>query len=462
MIPEDPTASAAAEPLAAGEPPAPQESPARPYPLFQPLPAAGELMPTPEHLAEWTALPATAALLRLGADPALMLQTAERFLQRFADAPAEPHACLLHAEDSVTYWLAGDVHGNAAGLAALYSFAEAQARRAGGTHRLVLLGDILDRGEQDLEAAAMVQHLLLQEQPPVPLLLVRGNHDMGLARKEDGTFYSTVSPAETADRLNAMADRSAAQTLGRASMLMARLAYTVGELAGVDAADPQKALLFTHGGLPHVDLQEKIRAAAAAEQPQPAADALTALPPALREQAAKDYTWVRLVDKLPHKIPNRSASGCQMGTEDVNAYRRLHRELTGRSITFIVRGHDHEDAGYRLYSAQAGLQEHKRLQQQCGVLTLNAMAADDLAPDRRVCVVRCRRGEPLTLFRMGVGDTAAAEPPAASAASEPPVVPPPVPAAAGTGGAGQGVPLRTAAPLHWLKHWWGGNNSAEQ
>lgn len=431
-----------------------------PYPLFLPLPAAGELMPAAERLAEWAALPEMQELRRRCTELPCMLETAERFLKRFADTPDAPHACLLHAQEQETYWLAGDVHGNVEGLLALYSFVCAHARRTGGRHRLVLLGDILDRGEQDLEAAALVQHLLLQENAPAELILVRGNHDMGLACREDGTFYSTVSPAETAERLNAMEDRAAAATLGRAAMLMSRVACCMGEIAGPDVTAPEKCLLFTHGGLPHVDLQEKMFAAAAAAPPQPEADALAVLPPELREPAAKDYTWVRLVDRLPHKIPNRSASGCQMGTEDVNIFRRLHRRLTGRCISFIVRGHDHEDEGFRLYSAQAGLQEHKRLQQHCGVLTLNAMAADEMAPERRTCVLRWRRGESLTLFRMGEEETAAppaADEPAAQGGGAPP------PAAETPETAAHKEPAPpAAAPWYSLKHLFGRDKSSAE
>lgn len=384
-----------------------------PYPEFAIATSQEEPLPTPGNLKRWRAEKHLCELWRNSTEPSRIKETAKQFAERFGDVDQETHGILLTAGKDTTFWIVGDVHGNAEGLMNAYAFVWAQAQQRKGKHTVVLLGDIIDRGDKDLEALSLVESLLLLgEKAPVPVLYICGNHDAGLNLRADGKFASTVDPAETTDRLNAMEDKAAAEIIGRAAILLARNAPCMGEITGIHPDVPEKTLLFTHGGVPHVDLQEKVCTTSLLdkgerEKSHPCSvDALAAWPADVRQACARDYVWVRIVDKLPHKIPNRGSSGCQIGTDDVNQFRKLHYALTGRAVSFIVRGHDHEDDGYRLYSAQEGMNENKRLQAHCGVLTINAMAPDDMAPDRKVCVLRCHQGEPLTLFRIGMVEEA--------------------------------------------------------
>lgn len=380
-----------------------------PYPKFAVAASQEESLPTPGNLERWRAEKPLRDLWRNSTEPSCIKETAKRFVERFGGADKEAHGILLTADKDTTHWIVGDVHGNAEGLMNAYAFVWAQAQERKGRHTVVLLGDIIDRGDKDLEALSLVESLLLLgEKAPVPVLYICGNHDAGLNLREDGKFASTVDPAETTDRLNAMEDKAAAEIIGRAAIMLAKNAPCMGEITGIHPDMPEKTLLFTHGGVPHVDLQEKVCTTSLlgkdgqGKSHPCSVDALAAWPADVRQACARDYVWVRIVDKLPHKIPNRGSSGCQIGTDDVNQFRKLHFALTGRAVSFIVRGHDHEDDGYRLYSAQEGMNENKRLQAHCGVLTINAMASDDMAPDRKVCVLRCHQGDPLTLYRIGV------------------------------------------------------------
>lgn len=380
-----------------------------PYPLFSLTSEVGCTPPSVKKLEKWRGEKSLAAIWHDCTEISTIKGIAKRFVKCFGETPAKPHGILLKADKDSTFWLVGDVHGNAEGLMNAYAFVWAQAQKQKGHHTIILLGDIIDRGDNDLEALALVESLLLLgEKAPVPVVYVCGNHDAGLYRREDGTFASSVDPAETTERLNAMEDKEVAALIGQAAILLAKNAPCVGEITGIHLDAPEKTLLFTHGGVPHVDLQEKACSAvllgkdAALAKPEISTmDAIEAWPDEIRQACSRDYVWVRIVDKLPHKIPNRGSSGCQIGTDDVNQFRKIHYAITGRAVSFIVRGHDHEDDGFRLYSAQEGINENKRLQANCGVLTINAMDADDMAPERKVCVLRCHQGEPLSLFKMG-------------------------------------------------------------
>jgi len=348
-------------------------------------------------------------------------ETIARAFAAWAEKRPDGRSLLLEADADSRYWFVGDIHGGFRAFARILDFvrhdmmADGKAKR----HTLILLGDYIDRGNEDFAVLAMVEELLMgsgaEGALPLSVIALRGNHDIGLVRKNGGLFDSSVKPAETAAALNAMIQDGAvdaAQSLGKAAMELARICPCMGELTHLSPLKPEATILFTHGGLPHTDLQQT------AYGQLPAAcikgELTPALPDDFRKAWEEDFTWIRLVAKAPYKIPNRGSHGCDMGTADVNAYRRLHWRLTGRAITFIIRGHDHEKGGYRLYSYDQVENDTTRsgVQRNCGVLTINALDVMELEKSAEsgvpyaghAVVAGWSRGQAVSLYRLPVAN----------------------------------------------------------
>ncbi len=359
-------------------------------------------------------------------EPSVQEAIARHFIT-WAEKQPDGRSLLLEADKDCCYWFVGDIHGGFCALMRILTFV-CQSIRADDMrkrHTLILLGDYIDRGNEDFAVLAIVEELLMASASgaslPFSVVALRGNHDTGLSRRDDGLFDSTVKPAETAAELNAMmreGEADVALSLGKAAMELARISPCMGELTNLSPTKPGATLLFTHGGLPHTDLQQE------AYEKLPASDIRGELTPALpaefRTAWEEDFTWIRLVEKAPIKIPNRGSHGCDMGTNDVNTYRRLHRRLTGRSITFIIRGHDHEEGGYKLYSyhPQENNTARNGVQRNCGVLTINALDITELEKSAETghpcagnAIVACwSRGQDISLFRIPLADGAEKQP----------------------------------------------------
>lgn len=283
----------------------------------------------------------------------------------------------LDAKEYSNVWVVGDVHASVNSLARICSLLQQKIATIEGNHALVLLGDILDRGDKTAETVAFTCNLLMEHlsKPNLKVFYIRGNNDVGLYRKEDGTYASRVSPAESADCLNRlrMQNPQYADALANAAMLMARISPCMIELYGFSSQCPKRSIMLMHGGLPHTDLQEKIKDFKGYYfLDSPAREKL-------ETEVMEDFTWIRLVSALPRKRPNRCSKGSEMGTQDVNAFRELHFQRTGHIISYIIRGHDHHKKGYELYSydAQVNPNTNKHVQRNCGVLTINAMEDAD-------------------------------------------------------------------------------------
>lgn len=337
-----------------------------------------EEAPTRELLQELLAEEPMQQLRKRYMDLSQLVDIAERF-QEWAEQRPAGEGLLLEAAKDVDYWFVGDVHASFGVLLQVWAFVRHRAKQCGRKACIILLGDIVDRGEEDFPCLGLVEDMLMSGgKDGVQLLCLRGNHDAALSQDARGNFASCVLPAETADALNSLRENGpagAAESIGRAAIALARIAPCMGELTLPETAQENACILFAHGGVPHVDLQQEAVENPADFTPLSGKPLFDSLPESVRDKWAEDFTWIRLVDRLPHKKPNRGTHGNEMGTGDVNSYRRLHLRLTGRSVGFIVRGHDHEPAGYRLYSFDA---EHNPargtfVQKNCGVLTINTM-----------------------------------------------------------------------------------------
>lgn len=303
------------------------------------------------------------------------LNTAERFLAWSKAKPAGEVLQLQAAADD-HFWFVGDVHASFTAALKAYAFVLSCMPSLAGRHHLIFLGDYIDRGPDSLALLAFLQGLLLRysgEQSNLRVYTLKGNHDLGLSELPEGGFASRVSPSETTDVLNALyeSDPESALTLGAAAMELARVSSYVGEICGLDESRPANSILFTHGGVPHVDLQERIyRHARHSED----GGILSGMGDDLKAACCRDFAWLRMVENLPRKFPNRASSGCEIGTEDVNVFRRIHFERTGRAVSFIIRGHDHRN-GLDSFDA-AYHADSKRYQKCCGVLTLQTREPD--------------------------------------------------------------------------------------
>ncbi len=327
---------------------------------------------------------------------AALKHQAVAFLKHRGEPTGTPlnESLLLKARENETFWFLGDIHGSWSALLKAYSFILKQSREIGGFHTLIFLGDILDRGKESFNTLACVQYMLEEhgdENSPLKVIYIRGNHDTALSllpKSDEETthrFTSNVLPAESVDDLNHLYSNNSelALILGKAAIRLAETSPCMGEIMGLDAQHPERTLLFTHGGVPHMDLQESLANLAITDNTKREfylKPFMETVPEELKPQLAKDFTWIRMIAKGKRKFVDRFSSGCEIGPLDVNDFRIQHRERTGRIITFIIRGHDHEQAGYKLYSYDKDFlppdTSANRMQTDCGVLTINTMEPD--------------------------------------------------------------------------------------
>ena len=337
------------------------------------------------------------------------------FLDRFPEPASEwtGASLLMTADEDATYWVAGDIHAKVSAIAKVCAVV-ADRRDRGLTKRrnvLVLLGDYVDRGDEPLETLAFIESLKLRPLfDGFEVVALKGNHDVGLSRNENGEYASMVSPAETAEFLRARTrEGDDVSVEAEAAMRLAAVSPRMCELTGADPVERNRTILFVHGGVPHVDLQKGLWAV---RNHVPQGDSFfeahagDAIPEELRRGCAEDFTWIRFARDVPWKLPNRGSRGCEIGTEDVSQYLFLHRALTSRDITFIFRGYDHERAGFACYSPHPTLNPTKKryAQRECAVLTLNTMEPDlssaGMFRERDLALAEWTLGGPVRLHRI--------------------------------------------------------------
>ncbi|MBQ8899420.1 MAG: hypothetical protein IJY72_00545, partial [Akkermansia sp.] len=92
-------------------------------------------------------------------DLAQVVAIAEQFQEWCAERP-DGGAVLLQAEEGVDYWFAGDLHAAFDVLLAAWSLIRDRAQKSGRRGCLVLLGDMMDRGMDDIPCLAMIEDML--------------------------------------------------------------------------------------------------------------------------------------------------------------------------------------------------------------------------------------------------------------------------------------------------------------
>ncbi len=239
-------------------------------------------------------------------------------------------------------WIVGDLHGDLPAMINIWRYASSESFRAGLQPGLLFLGDFIDRGMYSSECLQFLFWLIVHN--PGAIGIIPGNHDVSLTYDPEHGFRSRVTPAEYAASLKS----SAAGSLWNRYSQNCSIAHTAIELfrrcpAAVITSD---GTLFSHGGVPHVDLHPRIRSF----------EDLSMAP------CVEDFTWLRLNTTAPKKRPNRHNPGCEFGGDDFDQFCRLSVNLQN-PVRQLVRGHDHHPQRYQIHSTTAG----------AGILTLNSM-----------------------------------------------------------------------------------------
>ena len=299
-------------------------------------------------------------------NPHRQIEIADRFRQ-WANTKPDGAGLLLQAQDDELYCFVGDTHGSFHTLLHIICHVCALAEQAEQKAHFILLGDALDRGEEDFALLALIEDSLMQGHAGhYRMSFICGNHDLALGQDYRGYFHSAVRPAETAERLNSLHAHgrgSHAMVLGQAAMEMARTAPFVGELVGVNAQSEPCAYLFAHGCPPHTDVQQELAELHIVPNGE---DLISSLPEELHSRCRDDLMRGMLAPQHEHIPPRRGFHGCKQGLADIAAYIPLHRRLTGRALRGIFRGHDHVAGGCRYTELNGAF-----------VCTLNAMGHGD-------------------------------------------------------------------------------------
>lgn len=335
-----------------------------------------KIIPANTHLQS---LPMWRELHARYTDYRTQLNVAEQFIAHCSPLP-DGAGLVLQARPDTDYWFVGDIHGHFDSLLNIICHAVELAQHEGTHPHLIILGDCIDRAEGDFATLALIQAGLMQHHHDAfTLTYVCGNHDFALGVKPNGYFYSAVSPADTANHLNVLSKQGRAADalmLGKAILELARVAPYMGELITTPQGD--ESYIFAHACTPHTDNQDELREFYT--QP-PVFNPYANLPDSLLFPCRDDFLRGLLHPQQAHVSPHRGFLATTQGAEDMAAYFALHRQLTGRRILGMFRGHDHVANGYRITRHSNGF-----------TCTLNALGAGN------TCAALINSKKALSLF----------------------------------------------------------------
>jgi hypothetical protein len=259
-------------------------------------------------------------------------------------------------------WFIGDLHGDLVALKVLTDYARQQDKRDGFTNptKLFFLGDFVDGVPYSAEVIAWIMRewndrpKLEQtgaeaiSAPQFQLQAVIGNHDEGLKCLDDdngGNFTSSISPSTFAEELNRRRGQgpdNAWERFGRSAIEFFKGLPRMVMLG--------KSIMVVHGGVPHSDVEIRTK------------DDLNS------EQALSDFTWNRIHETAPRKIPNRVSRGSELGFNDLSRFMMKLEAMDeiGFAPMALIRGHDHHERNFLRY------ENYKP----CAVLTLNAFTVN--------------------------------------------------------------------------------------
>jgi len=299
------------------------------------LPAAPPIPPVMDvHDLDWARIasamrPALRARMRAIVEALEAQLDSERGLPMLFDDQRETEsdrALKITEISDASLWFIGDLHGDLLALdTALALIARESAGERVESPRIVLLGDLFDDGGYGLETVLRVFELVLERSQSICLLA--GNHDEALGYN-GAQFTATVSPSDFSEFLN---ENLAHEWIGRAGKLAVRLVARAPR-----ALFFPDGLLAAHGGFPLADLHQHLADSGDWND----------------ARCLIDFVWARAHPRARKTLPNRASRGSQFGYEDFAAFCALSATL-GRTVTHMVRGHDHVDERYEISPAYA-------------------------------------------------------------------------------------------------------------
>ena len=287
---------------------------------------------------------------------------------------------LVTSKSDEVVWFIGDLHGDLLAWLTLLEYIRRVEKRPidAGNYKVCILGDIIDGGPHSGELLALMLNSMIES--PGNFAFVTGNHDEGLRKDKRTTqFCSTVSPSDFCELLYTMPPTKSAR---KGRIKMRRLAHTAIQFF----QQAPRALLFpdgllvAHGGVPHIDLHKDLRDPADFNH----------------KQMLDDFVWTRIHESARHKIPNRTTRGCSLGFEDFDKFCDHARNILGKPVLAMLRGHDHVPERFLVHESY---RRHP-------VITINAMCSKQrevFGPWERMPVaVRWQTGLPLEIHQIEI------------------------------------------------------------
>ena len=247
---------------------------------------------------------------------------AEMLFDAYRSSP-EDRAIQVADAGETPLWFVGDLHGDLLALEAALALIHSHPQYGARKSRIVFLGDLFDDEGFGLEVLLRIFELIVAE--PATICLIAGNHDEALGH-DGNQFTSTVSPSDFSEFLNR---NQADQWFTRAGKLAIRLFDNAPR-----ALFFPDGLLVAHGGFPLTDLHARLAETGDWNS----------------SSCLSDFVWARAHPTARKKLPNRFTRGSQFGHEDFANFCLVASSL-GRSVTHMVRGHDHVEERYFFYPA---------------------------------------------------------------------------------------------------------------
>jgi hypothetical protein len=226
-------------------------------------------------------------------------------------------------EDEHPLWFIGDLHGDLLALEAALLLIRNHPTYGSAKPKIVFLGDLFDDGGYGLETLLKVFELA--NEAPDTVCIIAGNHDEALGH-DGARFTSLVEPDDFSDLLN---QRLAEEHIARLGKLAIKFFSSAPR-----ALFLPDGLLVAHGGFPLADLHAHLWETGNWND----------------SRCLTDFVWTRAHPTARKKMPNRHSKGSQFGHEDFSTFCSLATSL-GRTVTHMVRGHDHVESRFAVYPA---------------------------------------------------------------------------------------------------------------
>ncbi len=226
------------------------------------------------------------------------------------------------------WWFVGDIHGDVRALQCVVS----KIRQESEDPRIVFLGDIFDRNLEDGGFETVKSFLSMLRDGDGKILWLAGNHDTSLRYDEVAKrFPIATNRSEFARFLNKHPDL---HEFGR------ELVRIIGTLP--EAMVFPDGLIAVHGGVPHVDVSDKLRSLGDFET----------------VECSNDFTWGRMTE-AKYTFPDRSSRGHEIGRKDFETFCTRSEEVLRDAgcqgpVSGIVFGHQHlltNAVGYKKFDS---------------------------------------------------------------------------------------------------------------